>query len=273
MGAVRLGAVSFLNARPLVFGLDSVPRFSLRFDVPSRCAELLHADAIDVGLVPSIEYLRCTAGEYAIVPDLAVVSEGPVASVAIFTARPMADVRSIALDTSSRSSVALVSVLCRRVFGIQPRLIPHAPELGRMLASADAALVIGDQALLQAPGPVQTRPDAPPLVVEKVDLALVWKEHTGLPFVFAVWAGRAGRLQPHDVRVLQAARDLGIRNVDQIARAYYPGDEARQAVARAYLRDNIRYTLGARERAGLELFHRYALDAGVVERVEPLRFY
>src|SRR5262245_31716506 len=109
MREVRLGAVAYLNARPLVFGLDRSPRFSLRFDLPSRCAELLHEGAIDVGLIPSIEYLRAPEEtSYAIVPDLAIGSDGPVASVALYSKRPIADVRSIALDTSSRTSVALV---------------------------------------------------------------------------------------------------------------------------------------------------------------------
>jgi hypothetical protein len=115
---VRLGAVGYLNARPLVYGLDLVPRFDVRHDVPSECARLLHDETIDVGLIPSIEYLR--GGPYRIVPDLAIVSRGPVASVALYTTKPMGDVRSIAMDTSSRTSVALVRVLSARLFKIDP---------------------------------------------------------------------------------------------------------------------------------------------------------
>ena len=106
MPRVRLGAVGYLNARPLVYGLEASPQFELRFDVPSKCAELLHEGAIDLGLIPSIEYNHpITRTEYSIVPDLAIASSGPVASVAIYSQRPMPDVRSIALDTSSRTSV------------------------------------------------------------------------------------------------------------------------------------------------------------------------
>src|SRR5690348_13868310 len=142
---VRVGSVAFLNARPLVWGLDArSDRFDLRFDLPSRCASLLHAGDIDIGLIPSIEYL---AGDYAIVPGVGVVSEGEVASVALFTSVPIASVRSVALDTSSLTSVALTRVLCARHFGIQPSYIHAAPDLDRMLAQADAALVIGDPAL------------------------------------------------------------------------------------------------------------------------------
>src|SRR3954471_13761423 len=108
MRAVRIGAVGYLNARPLVYELDRNPGFTVRFDLPARCADLLHAGEIDLGLIPSIEFLRSPAGPsaYRIVPDLAIGSRGPVASVAIYTTRDMADVRSIALDISSRTSVA-----------------------------------------------------------------------------------------------------------------------------------------------------------------------
>ena len=155
MSRVRLGAVGYLNARPLTFGLDKSPRFDLRYDVPSQCAELLHDGAIDVGMIPSIEYLRRPG--YKIVPDLAIASRGPVASVLLFTSRPIDDVRSIAMDTSSRTSVALVRVLCARKFGITPALEPLGPDLPAMLARCDAALVIGDNALLADAGRASLR--------------------------------------------------------------------------------------------------------------------
>ena len=107
---VRLGAVGYLNARPLVYGLDREPRFELRYDIPSECARLLHAHTIDVGLIPSIEYLRGPQ-PYAFVPGPAVTSRGPVASVAIYTRLEPRDIRTIAMDTSSRTSVALSTVL------------------------------------------------------------------------------------------------------------------------------------------------------------------
>src|SRR5215470_1941300 len=142
---VRLGAVGYLNARPLVYGLERSPSFSLRFDVPSKCADLLHEGTIDVGLIPSIEYLR--GAPLAIVPDLAIASKGPVASVMLYATRPIADVRSIAMDTSSRTSVALVRVLCAKLFRIDPRIESASPDLGRMLSRCDGALLIGDNAL------------------------------------------------------------------------------------------------------------------------------
>ena len=264
MPRVRLGAVGYLNARPLVYGLEALPQFELRFDVPSKCAELLHEGAIDLGLIPSIEYNHpITRTEYSIVPDLAIASSGPVASVAIYSQRPMPDVRSIALDTSSRTSVALVRVLCKREFKISPRLEHRGPDLDEMLTACDAALIIGDNALMRdGDGSV-----------EKIDLGEVWMRTTGLPFVYAFWAGRHGCLSPRDVEVLHGARDRGLQHTSEIAREYFASLPERQAMGVRYLRDNIKYSLGAQERAGLELFYRYAVEAGVISRAEPLRFF
>ena len=149
MSAVaRLGAVDYLNARPLVEGLDRPQaqgpgpkeEFSLRFDVPSVCAKLLASGDIDLGLIPTIAYMDIPAARA--VPGVAIASDGPVASVAIFSTRPIAQVRSLALDTSSRTSVALTRILSARVFGISPAFEPHAPDLPSMLRTCDAALLI-----------------------------------------------------------------------------------------------------------------------------------
>jgi chorismate dehydratase len=277
---VRLGAVGYLNARPLVYRLDLVPRFDVRYDVPSECARLLHEGAIDVGLIPSIEYLR--GGPYRIVPDLSIASRGPVASVAVYTTKPMADVRSIALDTSSRTSVALVGVLCARLFKIQPALQPRGPDLDDMLARCDAALIIGDNALLLDDerfgigSPKSTEESAirnPQSAIEKIDLGEAWTTMTGLPFVYAFWAGRPDALNPADVEALQQARDAGVNQPAAIARQYFPDVPEHQAVGARYLRDNIKYYLGDEERAGLEAFYRYAAEAGLVPSAGTLRFF
>lgn len=272
---VRLGAVSYLNARPLVAGLERSPRFEIRFDVPSRCADLLHANEIDLGLIPSIEYLRATEpGGYAIVPALAIASNGPVASVALYTTRPLTEVRSIALDTSSRTSVALVRVLCHRVFRIDPALQNCGPLLPEMLSMADAALMIGDNALLQDGGEIELPPAAGRRVtVDKLDLGSAWTVATGLPFVWAIWAGRDGVVTDDDIDDLQAARDEGLRRSDELAFDYFRHDPARQALAARYLRENIKYALGPREQAGLELFYRYAHETGLVSTSGPVRFF
>lgn len=273
MSRVRIGAVEYLNARPLVFGLEREPRFDVRYDLPAHCAALLHEGATDVGLIPSIEYLRPPAGveSYRIVPGIAIASRGPVASVALYTTRPMADVRSIALDTSSRTSAALTRVLCARVFAIAPAFAPHGPGLARMLERCDAALMIGDKALLLASGTLEiggVRRD-----VEKIDLGEVWTAATGLPFVYALWVGRPGALTPDDVRILRDVRDAGVRQPDVVVREYFCGDPALQPIGARYLRENIKYYLDEDERAGLDLFYRYAAETGVVAEASALRFY
>jgi len=262
---VRLGAVGYLNARPLVYGLDRSLRFLLRFDVPSTCASLLHDGAIDIGLIPSIEYLR--GGPYAIVPDLAIASRGPVASVLLFTSRPIRDVRSIAMDVSSRTSVALVRVLCAQLFKINPKIEPAGPDLPQMLGRCDAALIIGDNALFQPPNVEHTLP------VEVIDLGKAWTDLTGLPFVYAFWAGRPGMLEPGDVEALQRARDAGVAASDDVACAYLRDMPARQVLGMRYLRENIKYHLGAEEQAGLELFYRYAAEINVAPSSDGLRFF
>jgi chorismate dehydratase len=260
---VRLGAVTYLNARPCVSGLDRDPRFHLRFDIPARCAALLHEGAIDVGLIPSIEYLRGSGHRpYRIVPGVAIASRGPVASVALYAKRPIAEVTSIALDTSSRTSVALTRVLCALAFGIDPVFEPCGPDLSRMLERCDAALLIGDSALLS-----EGRKD-----VEKIDLGDVWTKQTGLPFVYAFWAGAEGALDATHVRALQEARDAGVRGPEQVASEYFV-DPALQAIGARYLRDNIRYELGEAERAGLQTFYRHAAGLGLVSDAGALRFY
>jgi chorismate dehydratase len=256
--AVRLGAVSYLNSEPHVFGLDADPGFRLERDVPSRIARRLHAGDVDLGIIPSIEY---AFGHYAIVPGCAVASRGPVRSVCLFHHGPIEKVRRVALDTSSRTSVALAKVLLRERLGRDPQYVPMAPSLVDMLAVADAALLIGDPAL-----DLENR--APQL-----DLGDEWRRVTGLPFVFAFWAGRPGSVNPAGVRRLQEALAAGRGALDVIARAHARGDEARAAVYESYLRSNIVYELGEDEVAGLREFYRRAHALSLVPAVPELRFH
>jgi chorismate dehydratase len=284
---MRLGAVGYLNARPLVYGLDRKPRFDLRYDVPSECARLLHDGSIDVGLIPSIEYLR-GPGPYALVPGPAVTSRGPVASVALYTRVEPRDIRSIAMDSSSRTSVALATVMVRRLFGVAPDAVSMPPDLESMLARADAALIIGDNALflnppfdsplILSPSPLEGSKDEQlargrPPAIQKIDLGELWTASTGLPFVYAFWAGWPDAVMPDDADALRQARDEGVAHAGEVARAYYPDDPASEAVAARYLRDNIRYVLGDEELEGLRTFYRYAAELGLVPFDGTLRFY
>jgi chorismate dehydratase len=262
MSVVRLGAVDYLNARPLVYGLDRRPDlFRIRYDVPSRCAALLHAGEIDAGIIPSIEYQRGPV-EYRIVPDLGIISDGPVASVAVFTRVPIPRIRAVALDTSSRASAGLTQILCREAWGIDPSFEGLPPDLDVMLVRCDAALLIGDPALFADPAARG---------LTKLDLGEAWTAFTGLPFVWAVWAGRPGAVPPEAVSELHRARDRGVASPGEVAAMWCAPDRA--AFGERYLRDNIKYRLGPREQAGLEKYYELAAQHGLIAEAKPLAFY
>lgn len=260
---LRLGVVSYLNAQPLAFGLDRDPgRFQLRFDVPAACARLLHTRQIDLGTIPSIEYVR--GAPLSIVPDIAIGCDGPIASVAIFATQPLERIRTLALDTSSRTSVVLARLLCARHFGIAPafREMPQDPPA--MLRACDAAVVIGDAALFF---------DHAAAGACKIDLGSAWRAWTGLPFVFAFWAGVPGCLGFDDVARLQAARDAALEEPNSVAAAFFPGDALRAAVGARYLRDNVKYGFSERERAGVTRFYEEAAALGLAPASRDLRLF
>jgi chorismate dehydratase len=258
---VRLGAVDYLNARPLVYGLElRTDLFSLRFDPPSRCAALLHEGSIDVGMIPTIEYLR--GASYRIVPGMAITSDGPVASVAVYSRVPIGDVRTVAADTSSRTSAGLLQVLCYERFGIDPVFTPMAPNPAAMLSACDAALIIGDPALFL---------DHEAAGLRKVDLGAEWTALTGLPFVWAFWAGRPEALSRDGVTALKQACDRGVAASDELAAAYCGSERA--ARAQAYLRENIQYRLGEREEAGLRAYFELAVKHDVAPATRAPLYY
>jgi chorismate dehydratase len=245
-----------LNAEPLVFGLENEERFRLERDLPSQVAEKLHRGESDLGMIPSIEY---AFGDYAIVPGLAIGSRGPVRSVNLFHSVPLSELRQVAFDTSSRTSVALAKVLLHETLGRHPRYLDLPPSLPDMLEEAEAALLIGDPALY-----AETE-------VPRLDLGEEWTRRTGLPFVYAFWAGPRGVASAADVARLQRALREGLSAVDRIAAAYGgAGQEGRNA---SYLRTNVNYALGEEEKHGLLEFYRRAHALGLIPRLPELRFY
>ena len=263
MALVRLGAVGFLNARPLTWVLDQSPdRWNVRYDVPSVCSTLLREGAIDVGLVPSIDYLDDES--YRVVPGVAIGSRGPVASVALYTTRPLEDIQSIALDTNSRTSVALLRILCRHHFRIAPAYVHAPPDVAAMVRAHDAGLLIGDPAF---------DTDHEALGLTKIDLGASWTEMTGLPFVYAAWTGRAGAIGATEVRALQDAQAAGVGAIEAIAEAYGRGDPVRSGRARDYLRHNVRYGLGVDETAGLQRFLDLAADLDGLVRGRRMEYF
>lgn len=263
MNPIRIGAVGYLNARPLTWALDGKPDlWQIRYDLPSVCSALLHAGDVDLGLVPSIDYLQST--DYRLVPGVGIGSRGAIASVALYTRRPVEEIRHIALDTSSRTSVTLIRVLCRHRFRIEPRFVPHGPDLAAMTREYDAGLLIGDPAF---------DADHAALGLTKIDMGEAWTAMTGLPFIYAAWTGRRGAIGAGHVEALQAAQAAGVAAVDRIAGEYGDGDAARSLRAAVYLRDNVRYGLGADEAAGLQLFLDYASELGLAPRRRTLEFF
>jgi chorismate dehydratase len=256
--AVRLGAVSYLNVEPMIYGLDRDERFSLLREVPSRVAERLHAGEIDLGTIPSIEY---AFGDYAIVPGIAIGSHGPVRSVNLYHQRPVSELRRVALDTSSRTSVALLKVLLRERLGRDPEYVEMAPSLEAMLGSADAALMIGDPALYSEGA------------VEQLDLGLAWQQSTGLPFVYAFWAGPQGVIDEAGIAALQSALASGRKAVREIAKSYLAHGADHAGMNETYLTEHIQFELGAAELLGLREFYRRAFALGLIPRIPELRFH
>jgi chorismate dehydratase len=265
MKAIDVSAVEYLNAQPLVHGLKArTDLFTLRFDVPSKCATLLHDKTVDLALIPSIEYLR--NDDCRIVPGMAVASTGPVASVALFTDRPATAIRSIAVDASSRTAAALLRVLSAEWFDIEPTFVTLRPDLTTMLKRCDAALLIGDAALYQ---------EHETNGLDKIDLGQEWAAMTGLPFVWAVWAGREDVVSQAHVEALTAARDAGMQSLDAIADQFVSegDDEETKEIARAYLRENVTYVLDEQCRAGLKKFFAKAADLQLAPAAGTLRFF
>jgi chorismate dehydratase len=255
---LRLGVVSYLNAEPLVYGLAGDPAFALERDLPSRVAARLQAGELDLGMIPAAAYAD---GDYAIVPGVAIASRGPVRSVRLYHRGELAAVRRVALDTSSRTSVVLARVLLHEILGHEVEAVPRAPDLGAMLDAADAAVLIGDPALYDESGAPFT------------DLGEEWTRRTGLPFVYAFWAGPPGAATPGQVVRLQAALADGVAHLAGIAASYDGQGAGRAALNETYLRANIHYAFGAGEQAGVREFYRRAHDLRLIPRVPELRFH
>jgi chorismate dehydratase len=253
-----VAGLSYLNTEPLVVDLDGDLGLHVERDRPAAVARRLHAGEIDLGILPSIEY---AFGDYAIVPGVAIASRGPVRSVRLFHGRPLEEVRRVALDTSSRTSAALVRILLRERLGHDPEYVPMAPALRDMLEAADAALLIGDPALDQ-------ENDRPSL-----DLGEEWWHLTGLPFVYAFWAARPGTLGPEQVLRLRQALAAGLERIPEIATRRGQGVPGRAERNERYLRENIVFGLGEAEASGLREFYRRAHAEALIPAVPELRFH
>jgi len=244
-----VAAVRYLNTVPLVWGMlhgAERGRFDLRFCTPAVCADSLESGDADIGIVPAIELRRLALD---VIPGASIASRGPVRSILLISKCPPERIRTLAADSSSRTSVALARVLLAERFGNRPRFLSMAPNLEAMLQVADAALIIGDPALHIDPA----RRD-----YHVLDLGAEWTAWTGKPMVFAVWAARRGLSRGDLETAFRASAAFGRRNIEAIVRAEAPPRGIAEGLARDYLNHHVDFDFGEDERAGLDLFLEYA---------------
>ncbi|HUI84059.1 MAG TPA: menaquinone biosynthesis protein [Candidatus Binatia bacterium] len=270
MPGLRIAAISFLNTAPLMWDFehgDAARNFAINYTSPSTCAAELAANQSDIGIIPAFAWAQIPG--LLILPNIAIASKDRVRSILLVSKKPLEDVRTVATDTSSRTSVALLQVLFARFFGGPRRLEAHLPQLRDMLRDHDAALLIGDAAL-EVPANAG---------YHLYDLAHLWHQATSQPFVFAFWAVRLDALNRTPAglnltRVFQQSRDHGLQSdsLETIANEWSPKLGLSREDIRSYLTTNINYYLDRENHAGLKLFLQYSQEIGLIPAVPELRF-
>ena len=258
----RVSVVQYLNTVPLIWGMlkgDEQGKYDLGFTTPAKCADDLRRREAAVGIIPSIEYQRMD--RLRVLPGCSIASKGIVKSVLLLSKVPIEQVTSVALDSSSRTSAALVRVLLQKFYSLSVSVTPVAPEPAKMLENADAALLIGDPALTFDGGALKV-----------YDLAAEWKKFTGLPFVFAVWAGHEDAGLGRFGADFEASRDYGLQHLDDIAREYAPKLGLPPEAVKVYLTENIDYSLDEENLKGLRLFYRLAHEIGIIPGEKEIQF-
>lgn len=291
MSKLRISVVEFLNTAPLVWGFTDGPlagKYELSFAVPSRCAEALRHGEADLGIIPAVEYQRMDSDMVAL-PGMAIASKREVRSLLIVAKKPIELAKRIALDTSSRSTVALVRMLAAERWKISPEFVDAAPDASEMLRSADAALVIGDPALeislkmdiLAAKAPsgeqcCQGDPDDMPVpgfeTLFVYDVVHQWRELTGKPSVLALWVGRRDVVTPELVNDFWDSKKYGQDHVREIAEAASIKLAMSPRSLERYLTENINFDLDEENLSGLQLYFEKAAAAGLIPRARPIEF-
>jgi len=269
MRNLRISAISYLNTAPLMWDFEhgmTGGQFDISYTLPSACAQALAESTADIGIIPAAAYSKIPGLQ--VLPEVAIASRRAVRSILLVSKVPIEKVRTVALDTSSLTSVALTKVLFEKWLGCGRKFTPMAPNIDKMLAEYDAGLVIGDPALKIDRSRYQT-----------LDLAEEWIRFTGKPFVFAFWAVRADALQEADpsldlAAIFRDSRDHGMEpaSLDHIAREWAPRLGLSEADVRSYLTENIHYHLDAGCLEGLQLFYRYAAEIGALPAAPEMRF-
>lgn len=259
---LRVGAVSFLNTKPLIYPLLNKKvqtDIALSVDVPSCIATRLSEGTLDVGLIPIIEYFSVRANpsgsDFCILPDISIASHGSVKSIQLFSRVPIQEIRRIALDTSSRTSVALLKILLAEKYGVSPAFTTCAPTVipstalqNRQYPPFEAVLLIGDPALRHL-GTTEY----------SFDLGEAWYKLTGRPFVYACWVARREARLDDLPELLLESKARGIRQIPEIAKIEAQTLGLPEKLCLEYLQHHIKYDLGEPEIAGLELFYKYAV--------------
>ena len=286
---LRVAAIDFLNPAPLMWDLEHppfaaqlAPHYELHYTAPAECAANLLAARADLGLIP----IAALTPSLAIVPGCAIASLDHVRSIQLIVKQNshtpkdpdqlLTSIRTIAADTASRSSLAYAQILFQKFIGTRPGFLPAAANPIAMLQQADAALLIGDPALLalEARAEIEAHPDIGPCLW--LDLAHEWRTRTRLPWVAAVWAVRPEALTNTTptqlIDDLQQSRDHGLAHIDQLVEEWTPRIALSPATIRHYLTHNIHYTLDQDCIATIELFRRYAAEADILPPLPQLRF-
>ncbi|MDB5326167.1 MAG: hypothetical protein JWM57_1736 [Phycisphaerales bacterium] len=245
---VRISAVSFFNTVALIYGLDGRPGIRLKRGVPSSLLDDLKNHDADVALLPVIDYQQMDG--LFVIPSGGIGCDGPTLTVRLFSKRPLDQTKILAVDSDSHTSVALARVIFDQAYGVRPELVPLSNT------SADTRLLIGDKVITHAPA------DMP----YQLDLGEAWKKLTGLPFVFAIWTARP-HFVPDDLpTVLAHALQQGLADVDTlVAREAVPRGWPAD-IARRYLTEYLKFTIGDRQLDAIRLFHQFAWDIGAIER-------
>jgi len=285
---LRISIVQYLNTAPLVWGFTNGPlkgKYDLSFTVPSQCAEDLRAGRAHVAIIPAIEYPRIS--DLVILPDMAIASKKLVRSLLIVAKKPIEKVKSFALDRSSRSTQALVRILCAEKWKIAPQFFEVEPDVKEMLAQADAALVIGDPALRislgieknsRAGADGQIVCQAATLGITSAELLYVydvageWRSLTGLPAVLAIWAAKQDDATPEVTADFLASREFGLSRIAEISFDAARELELPQSALGSYLRHNIDFSLDAENRRGLELYFAHAAKLGLIPQAKPIEW-
>ena len=261
MSVLRISVVKYLNSVPLIWGMlhgRQQGKHELQFATPAHCADAVREGKADIGIIPAIEYHRID--HLQIISGIAIASKARVRSVLLLSKVPIEKIQSVAVDTSSRTSVAFLRILLGKFYSRTVNLIPSAPRPEEMLQGADSALVIGDPALTYCGS------------AEVYDLAAEWKKFTGLPFVFAFWAGHRDQNLSLCRKDFEDSREFGLAHVDDISSEYALKLNMQPAEVKVYLTENINYSLDEENRQGLRLFYKLALESGIIPVEKQLYF-